>query len=42
MFDLPPETRIAETLPEPAVFHILEVPPLYVAIDEKDIAAGGL
>ena len=39
---LPPEARIAELLPEPAVFHIIEVPPLHVAIDEKDVSPGGI
>lgn len=39
---LPPETRITEHLQEPAVFHIFEVSPLHVPIDEKDIPAGGL
>ena len=39
---LPPETGIAELLPEPAVLHIVEVPPLHVPIDEKDISAGGI
>jgi len=38
---LPPETGIAELLPEPAVFHVVEVPPLHVPIDEKDITTGG-
>jgi hypothetical protein len=38
---LPPEAGIAELLPEPAVLHIVEVPPLHVPIDEKDISPGG-
>jgi len=40
---LPPETGIGivATLPGPTAFHLIEAPPLYVAVDEKDISPGG-
>jgi len=39
-FALPPETGIAITLPEPAVFHLIEIPPLNVPVNKKDISTG--
>ena len=38
---LPPEARVAKTLPEPAVLQLIEVPPLDVAVNEEDVASGG-
>jgi hypothetical protein len=41
-FALPPETRIAIILPEPAVLHFIEIPPLDMTVNKKDITAGSL
>jgi hypothetical protein len=39
-FALPPETGIGITLPEPAVFHFIEIPPLNVPVNKKNISTG--
>jgi len=39
-FALPPETGIGITLPEPSVFHFIEIPPLNVPVNKKNISTG--
>jgi len=34
----PPETGIAILLPELAVFHFIEIPPLHVPVNEQDVS----
>ena len=41
-FVLPPETRIAITLPEPAVMHFFEIPPLNMPVNKKYVTAGSV
>ena len=36
----PPEAGVGVLLPEPAVLHVFEVSPVYVAVYEEDVSAG--